>query len=97
MDTNESRDNVPYIAYESMMAREERHVRRLILALVVTILLLFASNLTWLYFINQFEYSAEETVTVDGKSGVANYIGNDGTINNGEDSREKGPENDEEK
>lgn len=94
MDTNESRDSVPFIAYESMMAREERHVRRLILALVVTILLLFASNLTWLYFINQFEYSAEETVTVDGKDGIANYIGNDGSITNGEDSGEKGPEND---
>lgn len=94
MDTNESRDSVPFIAYESMMAREERHVRRLILALVVTILLLFASNLTWLYFINQFEYSAEETVTVDGKDGIANYICNDGSITNGEDSGEKGPEND---
>lgn len=94
MDTNESRDSVPFIAYESMMAREERHVRRLILALVVTILLLFASNLTWLYFINQFEYSAEETVTVDGKDGIANYIGNDVSITNGEDSGEKGPEND---
>lgn len=94
MDTNESRDSVPFIAYESMMAREERHVRRLILALVVTILLLFASNLTWLYFINQFEYSAEETVTVDGESGIANYIGNDGTINNGENSGEESPAND---
>lgn len=88
---------IPYIAHESMMAREERHVRRLIFALVATILMLFASNLTWLYFFNQFEYSSEETVTVDGKDGVANYIGNDGTITNGEDSGEKGPENDKEK
>ena len=69
-------NSVPYIAHESMMAREERHIRRLVYALIVSVLLLFISNLAWLYFFNQFEYSSEETVTVDGKDGVANYIGN---------------------
>ena len=87
-------NSVPYIAHESMMARDERHIRRLIYALIVSVLLLFISNLAWLYFFNQFEYSSEETVTVDGESGIANYIGNDGTINNGENSGEESPAND---
>ncbi len=87
-------NSVPYIAHESMMARDERHIRRLIYALIVSVLLLFISNLAWLYFFNQFEYSSEETVTVDGKDGIANYIGNDGTINNGENNGEESPAND---
>jgi hypothetical protein len=93
MDTKEN-DSVPYIAFESMMARQERHIRRLIFALVVAVLLIFISNLAWLYFFNQFEYSSEKTVTVDGKDGVANYIGNNGTITNGENSGEESPAND---
>lgn len=93
MDKDEFQ-TIPYIAHEAMMAREERHVRRLIFALVATIIMLFVTNLTWLYFFNQFEYSSEETVTVDGKDGIANYIGNDGTINNGENSGEESPAND---
>lgn len=87
-------NDVPYIVFESVMVREERYIRRLIFALVISIILIFASNTAWLWFFNQFEYSNEEMVTVDGKDGVANYIGNDGTINNGEDSSEESPEND---
>ena len=87
-------NDVPYIVFESVMVREERYIRRLIFALVISIILIFASNAAWLWSFNQFEYSNEEVVTVDGKDGVANYIGNDGTINNGEDSSKESPEND---
>lgn len=93
---NLQNNSVPYIAHESMMARLERINRRLLYALIVAIIMIFASNLAWLYFFNQFEYSAEETITIDGKEGVANYIGNDGTITNGQDSNKEGPENDKE-
>ena len=87
-------DYVPYIVYESAMARLERTIKRLVVALVVTIILMFVTNAIWLYFWNQYEYMYEDettststttqNVTVDGKDGVANYIGNDGNISNGE-------------
>lgn len=86
-------DYVPYIVYESAMSRLERTIKRLVVALIVTIILMFATNAIWLYFWNQYEYIYEDettststtsTVTVDGKDGIANYIGNDGNINNGE-------------
>ena len=84
-------DYVPYIVYESVMSRLERTIKRLVVALVVTIILMFATNAIWLYFWNQYEYVYEDettsttsTVTVDGKDGIANYIGNDGNISNGE-------------
>lgn len=88
-------ENVPYIVHESSMARMERQVKRGWIALIVAVCLLFASNAAWLYAWCQYDYSSEEIVTVDGKDGVANYIGNDGDIVNGEnhgsETEEKNP------
>jgi len=79
MDDNK----IPYIAFEAEMARHERTIRRLLIALVASIMLIFISNIGWLIFFNQFDY-AIDTVTQELDSGNANYIGADGTINNGE-------------
>lgn len=77
--------NIPYIAFESEMARHERTIKRLLVALIAVIIMLFASNVAWLCFFNQFEFHTE-TVMFDTKDGGDNsYIGNDGVINNGED------------
>ena len=62
----------------------ERTVKRQWIALIIAICMLFASNAAWLYAWCQYDYSSEEIVTVDGKDGIANYIGNDGDIVNGE-------------
>ena len=79
-------ERVPYIVHESSMARMERQVKRLWISLIVAVCLLFASNVAWLYCWCQYDYSSEEIVTVDGKDGIANYIGNDGDIVNGENN-----------
>ena len=79
-------DPVPYIVHESAMARNERTAKRLVIALIVAIALIFASNAAWLYAWMQYDYTSDMTtseITVDGKDGIANYIGNDGDINNG--------------
>ena len=86
---------IPYVVHEGSLARMERIIKKLVLALIITIILLFASNCIWLYAWMQYDYSSEatttetSTVTVDGKDGVANYIGNDGEITNGSDNSEK--------
>jgi hypothetical protein len=78
---------IPYIAYEAAEAKSERTIKRLILALVLSIILIFASHAIWLYAWCQYDYSSEDTVTTveqdaqDG--GDANYIGHNGDINNG--------------
>ena len=77
-------ESVPYIVHESSMARMERQVKRGWIALIVAVALMFASNAAWLCAWCKYDYSSEETVTVDGKDGIANYIGNDGDIVNGE-------------
>ena len=82
-------ESVPYIVHESSMARMERQIKRLWIALIVSVCLLFASNAAWLYAWMQYDYSSEETI-VDVNSddgGNANYIGNDGDIVNGESDR----------
>ena len=42
-------ENVPYIVHEATMARMERHIKRLWIAVIVSACMLFASNLAWLY------------------------------------------------
>ena len=77
--------SVPYIVYEGEMARSERHVKRLTILLAVAVLLMVVTNAIWIYAWNAFEYAEEHTVTIDSGEGIANYIGNDGSIVNGED------------
>jgi ABC-type Na+ efflux pump permease subunit len=68
---------------------EQRHLRRekrLIAIIVLVIVLLVGSNIGWLVYESQFETveTIEEDIVVDaGENGNANYIGNDGDINNG--------------
>ena len=62
--------DIPYIAFEAEMARHERTIKRLLIALVVAVALVFASNLAWLWFFNQFDY-ATETVTQELDNGNA--------------------------
>lgn len=80
--------DVPFIVHEGIMSRMERQVKRLFVLLVVAIVAVVVSNAVWLYAWMQYDYSCD-TVTVDGKEGIANYIGNDGEIINGEDSSKK--------
>lgn len=93
---NDEKMYVPYIVYEGEMARQERHVKRLVVMLAVMLALFFASNMAWLYVWNQYEY-VDEDVTVDSQDGGnANYIGNDGAIINGYgDSKKKNTQEEE--
>ena len=55
---------VPYIVYEGEMARQERHIKRLIIMLALMLVLFFASNMAWLYVWNQYEYVDETTTSI---------------------------------
>ena len=63
---------------------EQRHLRRekrFVAIVVLLILLLVGSNISWLYAWMQYDYESYE-ITADGDSN-ANYIGEDGNIYNG--------------
>lgn len=83
MDSNNK--DVPYIVYESEAARHERTVKRLLMALLITILLMVGTNMAWLYVFSQYDISSEEYIVEGQDQANANYLesGVDGVINNG--------------
>lgn len=77
---------VPYVVYEGSQARNERTTRRLIIALIIVTIMMFVSNIVWLWAWMQYDYVAEDSsVSVDAQDGIANYIGERGNINYGTD------------
>ena len=76
---------VPYIVFESECARHERTVKRLLTALLISVLLIVGSNLAWLYVWNQYDFSSESYTLESDDSGNSNVLqaGMDGVINNG--------------
>lgn len=71
---------------EMVCTRLDKINRRTMIALILTIFMLFASNAAWLWAWMQYDYESEytETVTVDGKDGMANYANNGGVVTNGQ-------------
>lgn len=68
---------VPYIAYETSLASEREHSRRLFWLVVILIAALVMTNAAWLYVWQQYDY-VSETYTQDG--GGVNFIcGGDGS------------------
>lgn len=75
-------ESVPYMVHEEAMVRNERNVRRIVVALIVSIALIFASNACWLYAWCQYDYYSEEiTYTQDGAGN--NIIGNGNEVIDG--------------
>lgn len=52
--------DVPYIVHEALEAKHERTVKRLIIAVILTVILLFASNISWLIYISSYDYVSYE-------------------------------------
>ena len=78
------KEPVPYIVYEGTMARFERTIKRLIIVVAIAIIMLFASNMAWLYAWNLYDYESSSIVVDSESKGNANCIGASGIINNGE-------------
>lgn len=77
MDEQKNAPSVPYIVYEGEQTRNERHIKRLIIALVVTILLLFASNALWIWYMSGFDIETYD-YTQDGVG--VNIIGSENGV-----------------
>ena len=74
---------VPYIVHEAEVARQERQIKRMWIALIVAVALVFASNALWLWGWMQYDYSSEEiTYTQDGQG--TNIIGDGNNVNGAE-------------
>lgn len=78
-------NSVPYIVHEGSMARMERQLKRMFIAVIVAVLALFASNAAWLYAWCQYDYVSESFEAEQDVSGV-NIIGG-GDVNYGTDGQ----------
>ena len=75
---------IPYIVYEASEARADRRNKRLIIALIISIVLMFASNIAWLYAWCQYDYSSQDTFYSQDGEGVNNInTCNQGDVANG--------------
>ena len=61
--------SVPYYLHEGMMTRMERNNRRLLIALIVSVVVLLANNISWLVY----EGVVHPPVTVEGTANEDGY------------------------
>lgn len=73
----EQRINIDYIAHEAIVARMERVINKLWIALLIMIFLFTVSNAVWIWRESQFEdVVLTETVTQDsGENGTNTFTG----------------------
>lgn len=81
---NSKQEPVAYIVHEGIMARMERIIKRLWIALIVTIVLLVVSNIGWLVYEAQYEDQTTVTQDVDSRESPAYVSGTGAVTVNGE-------------
>lgn len=69
--------SVPYIVHEATVARQERQIKRMWIALVILIGALFLTNMAWIGYESQFDTFSYD-YTQDGNGN--NIIGNDNEV-----------------
>ena len=77
---------MPYTIFEDFKETSIKTIKMLFSTIIILVILLVGTNAAWLWYESQFENVAEtEKIVVESeKDGVANYIGRDGSIYNGE-------------
>ena len=85
--------SVPFAAHEAEVGRQERQIKRMWIALIVSIALMFFTNMIWIGVFSSYDYSSEEIIVDAEDNGNANYIGQDGNIYNGENNSAETQEN----
>ena len=81
--SKEELKDIPYVVYESAMARAERASKRMWAVIVLLIVLLVGTNAAWLWWSNQWETVESWEIVQENDGGYNNYVGNDGDIVNG--------------
>lgn len=80
---NDNRVHVDYVVFEGEMARSERHIKRLWIALIIAIAALIITNLAWLYYISLYDFETYDYTLTTRNGGNASFVGGDGEITNG--------------
>lgn len=60
MERSNNPESVPYIVFEGEMARQERHVRRLWIALLTAIVAVVLTVGIFIWYLNQYDFTSYE-------------------------------------
>lgn len=72
---------IPYFAFEGEMARSERHIKRLWVAIIVLAFVTVVTNVMWIWYISQYDFSSYDFdqdgdgVNIVGDSNGVDYNG----------------------
>ena len=83
---NEEMTSIPYVVYEAEQNRHERTVKRLVIALVISIVLMFVSNLVWVYEWTRYDYGYSNSTDISQDGSGVNVIGDGNGVDNGSES-----------
>lgn len=73
-------DMISTAQHEKEMTRMETANKRMFIAFLIVLVMLFVTNAAWIVYENQFH---DVVVTQENDKAANNYIGNDGDIYNG--------------
>lgn len=85
--------SVPFIVHEAAMARAERHNKRMCVALIIAIIIIFITNGCWLLFISQYDFESYDYaqdglgVNIIGNENGVDYNG--ATVENSQNDKEE--------
>lgn len=83
MENDKNDVKIDWIVFESTQARNERTNKRLSIALIVSIVLLFLSNVIWLYYWAQYDYTSSYIEYFQDSEGLNNInTGSQGDVLN---------------
>ena len=68
--------SIPYYVHEAEMYRVERLNKRWFISFLIVLIMLFASNVAWVIYENQFETFSYEIQQDSGQGGNNTYTGN---------------------
>lgn len=74
-------DMISTAQHEKEMTRMETANKRMFIAFLIVLVMLFVTNAAWIVYENQFQ---DVVVTQENDKAANNYIGNDGDIYNGQ-------------
>lgn len=74
-------NSISEAAFEFTVEKMNQTIKRMLIIIIMLIIAVIATNVGWIIYESQYE---NYTYTLDaGECGNANYIGNEGDINNG--------------
>jgi uncharacterized paraquat-inducible protein A len=83
---------VPYAVVELAEARHERQIKRMWIALIVAVALMFFTNMMWVGVFSSYDYSSEEVIIEADQDGEGVNIVGGGNVDYGAESEDNNPQ-----